>query len=154
MIVSPITAALLMWQATSSAPKKPAPPAPKAAAAATQKSTDIGVTVTYKGKGAVDASHKIIVFAFTDPNVTSSSRPVATEFAATNGATVAFKGITSPIYVFAVYDEKGNYDGLSGPPPPGTPSATYSKTPKGPPTAVGPGTPIKFAFDDSSRWNK
>jgi hypothetical protein len=155
MILIPMTAAaLLMLQAASPAPKKAAPAAPKAAAAAPTKSTDVGVTVTYKGKGAVDASHKIIVFAFTDANITSGSRPIATEFASKNGETVAFKGVTSPIYVFAVYDEKGNYDGVSGPPPPGIPAATYSKTPKGPPTAVAPGTPVKFTFDDSARWNK
>ena len=95
MTLIPIAAAaLLMLQTAAPAPKKPAPAPPKAAAkaapAASQKSTDIAVTVTYKGKGTVDASHKVIVFAFTDPNVTSASRPIATEFAGKNGETIAF----------------------------------------------------------------
>ena len=95
------------------------------------------------------------VFAFTDPNITSGSRPVDTQFASRNGETVTFKNVTTPIYVFAVYDEKGTYDGVSGPPPSGIPSATYRKTPKGAPTAVAPAAPaIKFAFDDSERWSK
>ncbi len=154
MTVFPLAAAALLLFQTAPAPKKPAPAAPKAATAAPQKSTDVAVTVTYKGKGVVDAGHKIIVFAFSDGNVTSGSRPSGTEFAGKNGETVTFKGVTAPIYVFVAYDEKGNYDGLSGPPPAGIPVATYSKTPKGPPTAVAPGTPVKFTFDDSQRWNK
>jgi len=149
-------AAVLMFQA-STAPK---PAAPKAAAskaaAAAPAATDVGVTVTYKGKGPVDAGHKIILFAFADPNVTSASRPIgAAQFAGKNGETLTFKNVTSPIYVFAVYDEKGTYDGVSGPPPAGVPATIYRKAPKAPPTAVAPGSPVvKFTFDDSERWNK
>jgi hypothetical protein len=146
-------AAVLTFQSAGAAQKPAGATAQKPAAA--QKSTDVGVTVTYKGKGTVDPAHKVIVFAFTDPNITSGSRPVDTQFAPKNGETVTFKNVTTPIYVFAVYDEKGTYDGVSGPPPPGLPSATYRKTPKGAPTAVAPGAPaIKFAFDDSERWSK
>ena len=163
MNVIPIAAAvLLMFQgaaASKPAPKAPAPA--KATAAATTAApktaaTDVGVTVAYKGKGVVDAGHKIIVFAFADANVTSNSRPVgAAQFATKNGETVTFKNVPSPIYVFAVYDEKGTYDGVSGPPPAGTPSTLYRKTPKGPATAVAPGSPaVKFTFDDSERWSK
>jgi len=66
---------------------------------------------------------------------------------------VTFKNVTSPIYLFAVYDEKGAYDGVSGPPPAGIPVATYRKTPKGAPAAVAPGpAPVKFSFDGSERW--
>ena len=149
-------AALLMFQAaTAQKPVAPKPAASKAATAA-PAATDVGVTVTYKGKGPVDASHKIILFAFADSNITSASRPIgAAQFASKNGETLTFKNVTSPIYVFAVYDEKGTYDGVSGPPPSGIPSATYRKTPKGAPTAVAPGAhAIKFAFDDSERWSK
>jgi hypothetical protein len=147
-------AALLMFQAAAPAQKPAAKPAQKPSIA-TQKSTDVGVTVTYKGKGAVDPAHKVIVFAFPDSNITSSSRPVDTQFASRNGETVTFRNMASPVYVFAVYDEKGTYDGVSGPPPAGIPSATYRKTPKGAPTAVAPGAPaIKFGFDDSERWSK
>jgi hypothetical protein len=158
-------ASLLLFQTAAPAAKKPAatpqtPAAPKAAvskpAAAAPAATDVAVTVTYKGKGPVDAGHKIILFAFADPNVTSGSRPVGpAEFASKNGETLTFKNVASPIYVFAVYDEKGTYDGASGPPPAGLPATIYRKAPKGAATAVAPGSPVvKFAFDDSERWNK
>jgi hypothetical protein len=163
-IVQIAAASLLLFQTAAPAAKKPAAPpqkpAPKAAvskpAAAAPAATDVAVTVTYKGKGAVDAGHKIILFAFTDPNITSGSRPIGpAQFASKNGETLTFKNVASPIYVFAVYDEKGTYDGVSGPPPAGSPSTTYRKAPKGAPTAVAPGSPVvKFAFDDSERWNK
>jgi hypothetical protein len=151
MNVIPIAAAvLLMFQgATAQKPAATKTAEPRTAA------TDVGVTVAYKGKGVVDAGHKIIVFAFTDANVTSNSRPVGTQFATKNGETVTFKNMASPIYVFAAYDEKGTYDGVSGPPPAGTPSTLYRKAAKGPPTAIAPGSPAaKFTFDDSERWSK
>jgi hypothetical protein len=153
-IVQLAAASLLLFQATAPAAKKPAPPAQKPAAAAT-KSTDIPVTVTYKGKGTVDAAHKIIVWAFADLNITSSSRPITQVFVTKNNETVTFKDIgTAPVYLFAVHDEKGGYDGISGPPPHGLPSAHYRKTPKGAPTPVTAGTAVKFVFDDSVRWSK
>ena len=160
MIAMPIAAAFLMLQ-TAAAPKAATPKAAtpkaatKAAATAAVAPTDVAVTVAYKGKGAVDAGHKIIVFAFTDANVTSNSRPVGTQFASKSGETVTFKNVSAPLYLFAVYDDKGTYDGVSGPPPAGVPSTLYRKTPKGAPTAVAPGSPaVKFTFDDSERWSK
>ena len=106
--------------------------------------------------GTVDATHKIIVFAFSDPDITSGSRPIGpAKFVAKNGETVKFENVTTPVYLFAVYDEKGSYDGVSGPPPAGIPSTTYRKTPKGTPTAVAPGSPaVRFTFDDRERWSK
>ena len=156
MIAMPIAAALLMLQ--TAAPKAAAPKAatPKAAATAAVAKTDVAVTVAYKGKGAVDAAHKILVFAFSDPNITSGSRPLGpAKFVAKNGDTVTFENVTTPIYIFAVYDEKGTYDGVSGPPPAGIPATAYRKTPKGAPTAVAAGSPaVKFTFDDTERWSK
>jgi hypothetical protein len=156
MNVIPMAAVvLLMFQpATAQKPAAPKAGAPKPAAAA-PKTSDVAVSVTYKGKGAVDAGHKLIVFAFADSNITSASRPLGTQFASKNGETVTFTDVAAPVYVFAVYDEKGTYDGVSGPPPAGIPSATYRKTPKGAPTAVAPGSAaVKFTFDDSERWSK
>jgi hypothetical protein len=149
-------AALLIFQtAAAQKPTAPKPAAPKTAAAA-PKATDVAVAVTYKGKGAVDATHRIIVFMFADANITSASRPVGpAQFATKNGETVTFPNVTGPVYVFAVYDEKGTYDGVSGPPPAGIPTGLYAKTPKGTPTAVAPGSPVvKLTFDDTQRWNK
>lgn len=153
-IVQIAAATLLLVQAAAPAAKKPAAPVQKAAAAAT-KSTDVPVTVSYKGKGTVDATHKIIVWVFADPNVTSASRPVTHQIVTANNQVVTFKDLgTGPAYLFAVYDEKGGYDGVSGPPPHGLPSSLYRKTPKGAPTPLTPGTPVKFTFDDSERWSK
>lgn len=162
-IVQIAAASLLLFQAAAPAPKNAAaqkPAAPKAAASKpavpAPAATDVGVTVTYKGKGPVDAGHRILLFAFADPNVTSASRPIgAPQYASKNGETLTFQNVTSPIYVIAVYDEKGTYDGLSGPPPAGLPATMYRKAPKGAPTAVAPGSAaVKFTFDDSERWNK
>lgn len=152
-IVQIAAASLLLFQAAP-APQTGAA-APQKPAAAAAKSADVPVTVTYKGRGIVDATHKIIVWVFTDPNVTSASRPVAHQIVTKNNETVTFKDLgASPAYLFAVYDETGKYDGVSGPPPAGIPSSLYRKTPKGAPTAVAPGAAVKFTFDDSERWNK
>lgn len=152
MMLEIAATALLLLQpaaAQKAAPPKPAPAAKPAA-------TDLAVTVNYKGKGTVDAGHKIIVWIFSDANLTSASRPLDTQFVTTNGGTVVFKNApATPVFVFAVYDEKGGYDGISGPPPHGLPSSLYRKGPKTPPVAVTAGGPaIKFTFDDSERWNK
>jgi hypothetical protein len=166
-VITIAAATLLMFQTAGAAPKQAAPKpsaakpsaakaaAPKPAATA-PKTTDVSAVVTYKGKGAVDAGHRIIVFAFSEPDITSGSRPVApAQFVSKNGETVTFKNVASPIYLFAVYDEKGSYDGVSGPPPAGIPAGPYRKAAKGAPTAVAPGSAaVKFTFDDSERWSK
>jgi hypothetical protein len=143
---------LLLQSATTKAPaQKPAAPAK-----ATAASGDLRVALTYRGKGVVDEKHKLIAWMFTDPNVTSGSRPIGTETATKNGATLTFKNApATPVYVFAVYDQTGSYDGVSGPPPPGLPYAIYKKTAKGAPTAVSAGgAPIAFTFTDAERWDK
>ena len=144
------TAVLLLQPAAQKAPPSPKPAAAKPAA------TDLAVTVNYKGKGTVDASHKVIVWLFSESDLTSASRPLATQFVTKNGETVVFKNApATPVYIFAVYDDKGGYDGISGPPPHGLPASLYRKGPKTPPVAVKAGGPaIRFTFDDSERWNK
>jgi hypothetical protein len=157
MNVIPIAAAaLLMFQTAGAAPKAAAPKAAAAKAAAAPKTTDVSAAVTYKGKGTVDAGHRIIVFAFSEPDITSGSRPIApAQYVTKNGESVTFKSVAGPIYLFAVYDEKGTYDGVSGPPPAGIPAGPYRKALKGAPAAIAPGSPaVKFTFDDSERWNK
>jgi hypothetical protein len=113
---------------------------------------DVAVTVTYKGKGAVDQTHEIWVFLFPSPEI-AGARPIATEVVRKNGGTATFTGITqSPVYIRTVYDEKGDYDGFSGPPPPGTPIGQYSKAAKTiAPVTPGPGAKIKMAFTDAVR---
>lgn len=125
---------------------------PKPAAAKTA-ATDLPVTVSYKGKGTVDAKNKVIVWLFASPDITSASRPITHQIATKNNQTVVFKDVTtSPVYLFAVYDETGAYDGVSGPPPPGVPAAPYRKAAKGAAVPVKAGAPVTFTFDDSERW--
>jgi hypothetical protein len=135
---------------------RPATPPPPAAAAPAIGANDVGVTVNYTGKGVVDAGHSIIVFLFSDPAIGPNSRPIGPpEIVQKNGATVIFKNVTTkPVYVFAIYNDKGTYDGRSGPPPAGTPIAMYG-TAKGP-TAVTPGAkaPIKMTFTGEKKWGQ
>jgi hypothetical protein len=95
---------------------------------------------------------------FADPNIGPTSEPLgAPQIAAKNGATVTFKNVTAkPVYVVAIYNEKGTYDGRSGPPPNGTPIGMYAKDAKSPPAPVTPGpkTAIKMTFSDAKRWGQ
>jgi hypothetical protein len=151
-------AALIVMQSGATA-KPPAPAAkPQATAAkpaaSTPAATDLAVTVTYKGKGTVDANHQLIAWLFTDPAITSASRPIATMSTAKNGDTLTFKGApATPVYVFVAYDKQGGYDGRSGPPPVGIPTSLYSAKGKPTPVKAG-GAPVKLTFDDSQPWNK
>ncbi len=117
----------------------------------------VAVTVTYTGKGTVDAKHHILVFLFSDPNVTNASEPLAHQAIVENKGTATFKDVTaSPVYVFVAYDAQSNYDGESGPPPEGTPVGAYRKAAGSPPLPVQPGpmTAVKISFDDSERWKR
>lgn len=128
---------------------KPAPPPPAA-------TNDVTVTVSYTGKGPVDPKHPIIVFLFTEPNPGAGSQPIAGPQTATkNGATVTFKNVPAKqVYVTAVYSEKGDYNGIGGPPPAGTPIGMYQKDAKSAPIAVTPGpkTAVKMTFNDARRF--
>ena len=136
--------------------QKPPPPPPPAAAAA----KNVSVTVTYTGKGTVDASHGILVFLFATPNIGAGSEPLGAPLTIEkNGGTVTFKEVSaSPVYIAVVYNEAGNYTGIGGPPPVGTPVAIHSKDvkdPNSPPLAVAPGpkAAVKIAFSDARRFS-
>jgi hypothetical protein len=147
---------------TLQAQARQAPPAPPKAAGAAAKgpapiaATDVALTVTYTGKGVVDATHNILVFLFDDPNVGPNSRPLGPpQIVQKNGATITFNGITAkPVYAFAIYNEKGTYQGQDGPPPAGTPVGVYG-TATGP-TAITPGmkAPLKFTFTGAKKWGQ
>jgi hypothetical protein len=134
--------------------KPPAPAAAKPAAAIA--ATDVAVTVTYTGKGVVDATRSILVFLFSTPTVGQNSEPLgAPQIVTKNGQTVTFNNVTTkPVYIFAIYNENGTYDGRSGPPPAGTPIGMYG-TAKGA-TAVTPGmkTPVKMSFTGATKWGQ
>ena len=142
---APMLVTLLVPSTASAAQARGQAPAPAAGA------SDRTISVTYKGKGAVDPAHDIIVFAFDHADVTADSRPLAHKYVQKNGGSATFSGLADPVYFFAVYDEKGNYDGMSGPPPAGTPVALYAG-PKGEPLQVKSGAKVKMTFTDARRW--
>ena len=54
------------------------------------------------------------------------ARSPATSITA-NGGTLNFSGLPKEVYIAAAFDEKGDYDGTSGPPPTGTPITIYGE---------------------------
>lgn len=92
-----------------------------------QESGKLKVTVEYKGTGTVDATHQIFVWIFDNPNIGPDSPPVANDVITANGATLTFSGLPKEVYLAAAYDEKGDYDGTSDPPPSGTPITIYGE---------------------------
>jgi hypothetical protein len=136
--------------------QKPSAPPPPATAAA----KNVSVTVTYTGKGTVDTGHAILVFLFSTPNIGAGSEPIAAPLTIEkNGGTVTFKEVSaSPVYIAVVYNESGNYNGIGGPPPVGTPVAIHSKDVKDPNSPAlgvtpGPKTTVKIAFSDARRFS-
>ncbi len=117
-----------------------------------QESGQLKVTVSYKGAGTVDASHEIYLWVFDTPNIGADSIPVATEVITANGATASFTGLPKEVYLAAAFDEKGDYDGTSGPPPPGTPITIYGEMGAAKVVATGGGdAAVTVAFDDTMR---
>ena len=119
-----------------------------------RQGADLSVTVSYAGKGPVDAKNDILVFLFDSPNVTADSRPLGSVQVVTkNGGTATFKGVqAATVYVLAVYDEKANYDGTTGPPPAGTPDGMYSKGGKPLPVEPAKTPKVTMKFDGTRRW--
>lgn len=70
-----------------------------------------------------------------------------------SGGTAAFKNVAAEsVYVFFVYDEKGDWDGTAAPPPQATPIGSYSADGKAPTQVkVAAATEIKGTFGDSMR---
>lgn len=122
---------------------------------AMQTPRDVTVTASFKGTAKVDETHEILVFLFDHPVPTADSIPLAVQAVQKNGGTVTFKDVNaSPVYVLLVYDENANYDGLSGPPPQGTPIGTYQKGGKPLPVTPGANVKVTVSFDDSRRWGQ
>jgi hypothetical protein len=117
-----------------------------------QESGQLKVTVDYKGSGSVDATHEIFVWVFDNPNIGADSVPIANDVLTTNGGTLTFSGLPKEVYLAAAYDEKGDYDGTSGPPPTGTPITIFGDM--GVAKAVvtgGADTAVSVTFDDTVR---
>jgi hypothetical protein len=112
------------------------------------------VTVHYKGSGAVDEKHKILVFLFDSPEFGHSNvMAFAVMSTSSKDGTVTFNDVAkSPAYVGTVYEPSGSYAERQGPPPPGSSLGMYSKTPGQPaPVKVEAGKTVnvELTFDDT-----
>jgi|SRR5580700_894798 hypothetical protein len=120
----------------------------------TTASRTLKVRLHYTGSGTIDEKHKIIVFLFDSPEFTQGGvMPFAMKSAASKDDALTFSDVAkSPVYVSAVYDPAGSYDGQSGPPPSGASLGLYSKTPGQPaPVSLDEGktVEIELSFDDT-----
>ena len=111
----------------------------------------VKVTIHYKGKGKVDASHKLWVWIFDDPNISAQSSPLDQGSIDKNDAEYVFDGVaTSTVYIAAAFDETGAMNG-EGPPPTGTPIGILMVD--GKPAGITPGAngTATLTFDDTMR---
>ena len=111
----------------------------------------VKVTVNYKGKGTVDAKHRVWVWLFASPDIGPGSMPIAELSIEANGALATFDGIDAErVWIAAAYDESGSMSG-NAPPPSGSPVGVFVST-EGAPKSVAPGEPaLVLTFDDSFR---
>ena len=112
----------------------------------------VKVTITYKGKGTVDGSHRVWVWLFTSPDIGPQAMPIAETWIDKNGGEAIFEGVAAErVWIAAAYDEHGTMSG-NAPPPPGTPVGVYVGS-DGAPRGVVPGdsTAAVLTFDDSFR---
>ena len=111
----------------------------------------VKVTVNYKGKGTVDAKHRVWVWLFASPDIGPGSMPIAELSVEANGTLATFDGIDAErVWIAAAYDESGSMSG-NAPPPPGSPVGVFVST-EGAPQSVAPGeSAVALTFDDSFR---
>ena len=114
------------------------------------------VKLNYTGAGTVDEKHKIQVFMFDTPDFTQgNAMPTGMQMTAAKDGSVTFGDIAStPVYVVAVYDPSGGYDGQSGPPPTGSSLGMYTKEPPKPePINIDAGktAEVDLVFDDTAK---
>ncbi len=118
-------------------------------------SRTLKVTLNYTGAGTVDDKHKIMVFVFDSPDfMQGNAMPVGQQATASKSGTVTFTDLaTSPVYLSAVYDPTGQYEGMSAPPS-GSSLGLYAKTAGTPePIKIEPGATaeVEMAFDDTAK---
>ena len=112
----------------------------------------VKVTVTYKGKGTVDSSHKLWVWLFDTPNIGPGATPVAQVSLDKNGTEAVFDGVIGDkVYVAVAFDEQGSMMG-DAPPPTGSPVGLLAGK-DGAPSPVTPGDKglATLTFDDTIR---
>jgi len=113
------------------------------------------VKLNYTGSGTVDDKHKIVVFLFDSPEfMQGNAMPVGSQSTPSKNGSVTFSDVaSSPVYLTAVFDPAGQYDGMSAPPS-GASLGLYSKTPGAPePIKIEPGETIEveLVFDDTAK---
>ncbi|MBY0497755.1 MAG: hypothetical protein K2Y23_26400 [Cyanobacteria bacterium] len=112
----------------------------------------VKVTVTYKGKGTVDSSHKLWVWLFDTPNIGPGAMPIDQLSLDKNGADAVFENVAGDkVYIAVAFDESGSMMG-DAPPPAGSPIAILMGK-DGAPSPVTPGakTATVLNFDDTQR---
>jgi len=111
----------------------------------------VKVTVNYKGKGTVDAKHRLWVWLFSSPDIGPGSMPIAEISIDANGALAVFDGIDAErVWIAAAFDEGGTMTG-SAPPPSGSPVGVLAGS-DGAPKSVVPGeSAAVITFDDTVR---
>ena len=112
----------------------------------------VKVTVHYKGKGKVDASHKIWVWVFDTPNIGPGAMPLDQISLDKNDSEAVFDGISADkVWVAVAFDETGGMMG-DAPPPPGTPIGILAGKDGAPaPVVSGSKDVVALTFDDSQR---
>ena len=94
------------------------------------------VAVNYTGGGEVNSTNAIYLALWDTPNMQGGAIPVATAVAAKNSDVVSFENLTaSTVYLSALYDEKGGWDGASAVPS-GTPAGVHSTDTYGAPSPI------------------
>ena len=141
-----VVAALLANLAQPAASLTAAPLAAIAAAGT------VKVTVHYKGKGTVDATHKLWVWVFDTPNIGPGAMPVGQVALDKNGVEAVFTDVTADkVWIAAAYDESGIMTG-DAPPPSGTPIGILAGSDGAPsPVLSGAEGTAVLTFDDSQR---
>ena len=115
----------------------------------------LNVTMNYTGSGEVTATNAVYLSVWDTPNMAGGTIPIGQQVVTENGDVVAFENLTaSTVYVAALYDDKGGWDGASVPPS-GMPAGAYSTDPTGAPSAIevgdGQTVDLEFSFSDAFR---
>jgi hypothetical protein len=111
----------------------------------------VKVSVNYKGKGTVDAKHRIWVWLFDTPDIGPGSMPIAESSIDANGTAATFDGIDAArVWIAVAFDESGTMAG-NAPPPSGSPVGVLLGADRAPQSVVPGADAVVLTFDDSQR---